>query len=225
MGKTTYQTFTVETPIDTFRTDFIHRSAMCGAIATRYPAVADVGKEADAILSQIDTRRAELQAAEDDQTRARALENAAKIDVVDIYTELRRTMAVKNYDVMTLLPDAPSTLNRLGAKTFGERSKQAVANLNVLPDDDIVKTTLLPKLQKELAEFNEADLAEDATRAAVRSERMALVLYKTELSQARETQMGAIQKALGDRERTVQFTVPWRKASRTTEDEPPPPSP
>ena len=38
-----------------------------------------------------------------------------------------------------------------------------------------------------------AVLAEDATRAAVRSERMALVLYKTELSQARETQMGAIQ--------------------------------
>jgi hypothetical protein len=225
MRKTTYQTYTTDTPIDTYRSDFIHRSAMCGAIAKRYPALGDIGKEADAVLAQIDSHRADLQQAEDDQIRARALEDAAKLDVIDVYTELRRTMAVKNYDVMTLLPDAPSALGRLGAKTFGDRAKQAVANLKVLDDNDPVKTLLLPKLEAEFSEFNQADLAEDATRGALRSERMALVLYKTELSQARERQLGAIQNVLGDRERTAQFTRPWRKASGTPEDEPPPPAP
>jgi hypothetical protein len=232
MGKTTYQTYTTETPIGTYRSDFIHRSAMCGAIAKRYPALGDVGKEADAILGQIDSHRADLQQAEDDQVRGRALEDAAKIDVLDVYTELRRTMAVKSYDVMTLLPDAPSALGRLGAKTFADRAKQAIANLKVLKDDDPLKTALLPKLEQELAEFNQADLAEDSSRTALQSERMALVLYKTELSQARERQLGTIQTVLSDRERTVLFTLPWRKASRTTDDEPatttkdePPPAP
>src|SRR5262249_27155371 len=124
MPKTTYQTYTTETPIETYRADAIRRSAMCGAIAARYPALGDVGKEAAEILAQIDTRCTDLQQAEDDQVRARAIEDAAKLDVVDVYTEIRRTMAVKNQDVMTLLPDAPSTLGRLGAKNFGGRANQ-----------------------------------------------------------------------------------------------------
>jgi hypothetical protein len=221
MGKTTYQTYTTETPISTYRDDFIHRASICGAIAKRYAALGDVGKDADAILAQIDSRLASLQQAEDDQTRARALEEAAKIDVVDVYTELRRTMAVKSDNVTTLLPDAPSALGRLGVKTFSERANQAVANLKELDDADPVKTELLPKLEQELKEFTQADLAEDKTRGAQQSGRMALTLYKTELSQARERQLGAIQNVLGDRERTVKFTLPWRKASGKPEDDPP----
>jgi hypothetical protein len=223
MAKTQYQTYSEETPIDTYREDFIRRGALCGALAKRYPALAAIGTEADDILAQIDSRRGALQRAEDDQIRARAIEDAEKIDVIDTYTELRGTMAGKKYDVLTLLPDAPSTLGRLGAKNFGERADRAMANLKALPEGDAMKTTLLPKLERELAEFHEADVAEDTARANLKSGRMALLLYKTELSQAREAQLGAIQSILRDREKTVQFTIPWRKASRAAEDAAPAP--
>jgi hypothetical protein len=227
MAKNTYQTYTNETPIGTYRTDFIRRSAMCGPLVKRYDALGAVVTEADAILVQIDTRLADLQQAEDDQVRARALEDVQKLDVVDIYTELRRTMtANKQYEVMTLLPDAPSVLGRFNAKTFGQRADQAVANLRLLADDDTLKTTMLSVLEKELGEFKEADVAEDVTRSNLKSGRMALVLYKTELSQAREMQLGAIQKVFGDREKTALFTTAWRKAKSPADDEatePPPP--
>lgn len=225
MAKTTYQTYTEETPIETYRADLIHRGAMCAALAKRYPGLDAVATEANGILAQLDTRRTELQQAEDDQIRARAIESAEKLDVVDVYTELRRTMFAKKYDVQTLLPDAPSTLGRLGAKNFGERADQAVANLQKLPDADPLKATFLPQLQQELAEFHKADLAEDATRASLRSGRVALVLYKTELSQSRETEIGTIQKILGDREKVVQFTLPWRKNKASEDDAAPAPPP
>lgn len=220
MAKNTYQTYTDETSIETFRADFIRRSAMCAAISKRYPDLAAVGAEADATLAQIDTRRQNLQQAEDDQIRAHAIEDVEKLDVVEVYTELRRTMDAKRYDVLTLLPDSPSVLGRLSAKNFGARANQAVANLKALPDADPLKTTLLPQLQQELAGFHEADLAEDATRANLQSGRVALLLYKTELSQAREGQLGAIQKVFGDREKTAQFTMPWRKTSKAAAETP-----
>lgn len=72
--------------------------------------------------------------------------------------ELRRTVAAKRYDVLPLLPDAPSTLGRLGAKKSGERASQAVANLEALPGTDPLKTTPLPRLQQELAELHVAAL-------------------------------------------------------------------
>jgi hypothetical protein len=200
---------------------------MCAALAKRYPDLAPVGKMADDIVLQIDTRRAALQQAEDDQLRVRAIEDAEKLDVVDVYTELRRTLTAKNHDVATLLPDAPSVLGRMNAKTFGERADQAVANLQSLPAGDPLKTTLLPKLQQELDEFHKADLAEDVARNALQSGKVALVLYKTELSQAREAELGAIQNVLKDREKTAQFTIPWRKTSKGSaeEDETSAPSP
>lgn len=218
MAKSTYQTYTDQTPVETFRADFIRRSAMCAAISKRYPALAGVGAEAAATLAQMDTRRALLQQAEDDQIRAHAIEDVEKLDVVEVYTELRRTMAAKRYDVLTLLPDAPSTLGSLGAKNFGARVNQAIANLKALPDGDPLKVTLLPQLQVEVAEFHEADRAEDATRANLQSGRVALLLYKTELSQAREGQLGAIQGVLADREKTAQFTIPWRKPAKAAEE-------
>jgi hypothetical protein len=99
-----------------------------------------------------------------------------------------------------------------------ERANRAVAKPEG-PPGDTLKTTLLPKLQQDLAEFQQADVAEDTTRANLQSGQMALLLYKTELSQAREAQLGAIQRVFGDRERIAQFTMPWRKASKRTEDE------
>lgn len=229
MGKNNYQTYTEETPIDTYRADFIRRGAMCAALATRYPALAGIGTQASDTVTQIDAKRASLLAAEDDQIRARAIEDVEKLDVIDVYTELRRTMGAKSYDVLTLLPDAPSSLRRVGAATFTERANIAVSNLKALPDGDALKVAFLPKIEKELTDFQQADKAEDATRAALRSSGMALTLYKTELSQAREAELGAIQNVLRDREKTALFTLPWRKSARAagsgeteTETEAPP---
>ncbi|MDC3989282.1 hypothetical protein [Polyangium jinanense] len=218
MAKNTYQTYIQETPVDIYRADFLRRGAMCAALATRHPQLADVGAEANAIVLQIDARRTALQSAEDDQVRARAMEDIEKLDVVDVYTELRRTMSAKSYDVAKLLPDAPSTLRRLGTSNFTDRANEAVSNLRVLPENDPIRVAFLGRLEKELAEFRSADKAEDLTRVALQSGRMALTLYKSELSQAREAQLGMIHSILKDREKTALFTLPWRKPARSAEE-------
>ncbi|MEO7329027.1 MAG: hypothetical protein ABI193_10640 [Minicystis sp.] len=222
MAKGTYQTYTAETTIEDYRADFIHRGAMASALSKRYPDLGLISTEASTILAQIDTRRDELQQAEDDQIRSRAIEDAEKFDVVEVYTELRRTMFAKKYDIATLLPDSPSILGRLGAKSFGARLDQAVANLKALPAQDPMKLVLLPALKQELDEFHQADIAEDKTREGLNSNKMALTLYKTELSQAREAHLGAILKIIGDSEKMALFTLPWRKASKAKakDDEP-----
>jgi hypothetical protein len=84
-----------------------------------------------------------LHDAEDDQIRARAVEDAEKFDVVEVYTELRRTLFAKKVDVQTLLPDAPSVLGHLAAKKFRVRADQALENLKTLPDTDPVKKAFL----------------------------------------------------------------------------------
>jgi hypothetical protein len=160
-----------------------------------------------------------LQDAEDDQIRARAVEDAEKIDVADVYTELRRTMFAKNYDVAKILPDAPSILRRMNAERFADRANAAVANLKALPETDPLRVAFLASLEKELAEFNTADKAEDDKRAAVNSGNLGLTLYKSELAQAREAQLGAVLTALKDREKVAMCTLPWRKPSRKNNDE------
>ncbi len=211
---TKYQTYGTDASITDYRNDTIHRSAMCEALASKHPALAAVATEANTILAQIDARVTVLQQAEDAQVRARAVEEAEKFDVAESYTELRRTMAAKSYDIHTLLPDAPSVFGKLGIKTLGGRADQAVANLKELPEGDPVKAAFLPKLEKDLADFRKADLAEDLTRTTMEGVRVALILYKSELSQTREAQLGAIQNVFGDREKAARFTLPWRKPSK-----------
>lgn len=218
MGRTTYQTFTAEVPIGTFRDDFIHRSAMCAAIAKRYPDLQTIATEAEAITVQIDSKMANLQKAEDDQLRARAIEIVEKLDVVELYTELRRTMFAKNYDIETVLPDAPSALRRLGITSAAERITVAISNLSALPAGDPIKDAFLTKLQTEHAELDAADKAEDKTRLGVHSGRIALTLYKSELSQVREGQMGKIQTVLKDREKSSMFALPWRKVGKPADE-------
>lgn len=225
MAKGTYQTYTNETSIGDYRADNIHRGAMCAALAKRFPALGPIGTEANGIVAQIDSRIGAMQQAEDDLIRARAIEDAEKLDVSDMYTEIRRTLFAKNYDVSTLLPDAPSTLGRLGVKNFGARVDQAVANLKSLPDSDPMKTALLPVLETELAEFHAADVAEDKNRTSFSGAKVAMTLYKTELSQTREVQLGAILNVLGDSEKMAMFTLPWRKTAKSKDDEPAPAPP
>lgn len=218
MSKNSYQTYTNDVPMTTFRTEFVHRGAICGALAPRYPDLAAIATECDTIVKQIDSRLADLQDAEDQQIRARAIEDAEKIDAVDVYTELRRTMAAKNYDVATILPDAPSALRRLNAERFTDRARAAVANLKTLAETDPVRVAFLATLEKELTEFQNADKAEDVTTLAIKSGRVALTLYKTELAEVRNAQLGAAQAVLKDREKVAMLTLPWRKPARTPEE-------
>ena len=48
---------------------------------------------------------------------------------------------------------------------------------------------------------------------------MALTLYKSELAQEREAQLGTILTVLKDREKVAMFTVPWRKPLRNAQDD------
>jgi len=219
MAKNTYQSYTPDTPIHVYRGDFVHRGAICAALTPRFPELASVAADANAIVIQIDARLAALQHAEDDQIRAGAIEDAEKIDVADVYTELRRTMFARNYDVATILPEAPSNLRRLGAERFADRVNAAMSNLKTLPETDPVRVAFLASLEKEFAEFNTADKAEDDKRASLKSGNVALTLYKSELAQAREAQLGSILVTLKDREKVAMCTRPWRKPARNTNND------
>jgi hypothetical protein len=219
MAKNNYQTYTESTPFGTYRADLIRRGAMCTAMAPRHPELAAVAAAAKTLVAEIDSRREALQDAEDAQVIANAIEDAEKIDVLEVYTELRRTMFAKTGDVATLLPDAPSTLARLGIDNFTKRAEIAIANLKALPATDPIRVAFLANLEKEVAEFVTADKAEDQKRDELKTIRVALTLYKSELAQAREVQLGTILTVLKDRDKVAMFTIPWRKASRPTADE------
>ena len=225
MGKTTYQSYTDQTPISTYRSDFMRRGAMCAALVNRHPELAAIADEAKAIVSEIDARLASLQEADDDQLLANALEDVEKLDVVDLYTEMRRTMFAKKYDIAKLLPDAPSSLGRLGADGFGQRAALAIASLKALPETDSMRVAFLSNLEKEVAEFQSANQAEDGTREELKTIRLALTLYKSELAQTREVQLGTLLTILKDREKVALFTVPWRKPSRTADEDASTPAP
>jgi hypothetical protein len=218
MAKNTYQTYTEQTPISVYRSDFMRRGAMCTALAGRHPGLSTIATEAKTVVAEIDTRREVLQELEDAQLLANAIEDAERLDVVEAYTELRRTMFAKNYEVAKLLPDAPSALGRLGVDNFIKRAEAAVANLEALPENDAIRVAFLANLKKELADLKNADQAEDQARADLKTGRMVLTLYKSELAQAREVQLGTILTVLKDREKVALFTVPWRKWSRAAEE-------
>lgn len=193
---------------------------MCSALVSRFPSLAAIATEAKTIASNIDARLASLQDAEDAQLIANAIEDAEKIDVVDTYTEMRRVMFGKNYDIATLLPDAPSVLARMGVDNFNKRIEAAIASLNALPATDPMRSQFLGTLEKEWSEFQAADKAEDTTRGSIKTLRVAITLYKSELAQTREAQLGNLLNILKDRQKTALFTIPWRKSSHTDDEAP-----
>ena len=221
MAKTTWQTYTDQTPISTFRADFVRRGALCAALATRHPSLGAIAAESKGIVAAIDSRRDTMQEADDAQIIANAIEDAEKLDVVDVYTDMRRTMFAKKYDVMKIVPDAPSALGRLGADSAIKRTELALSNLTVLAVDDPIRVEFAPLLQKELAELQTADKTEDNALAALKACRLALTLYKSELTQVRESQLGTILTILKDREKAALCTMPWRKPSSTKNDDTP----
>ncbi len=228
MAGSSYQTYTSETPISAFRADFIHREAVCSAFAKRYPELADVAAEARQVVEVIDGRRGAVEKAEDDEIRARAVEDLEKADAIDAYATLRGLVGVYDEErLLAFLPDAPSALKRLGVKDLRGRVAAAIAGLRSLPDGTNRYAELVGALERELAALDAADGAEDATRAQLKSVRLALMVYRGELAAARDRQLGTVQKVLEDRTRVGLFTLPWRKraAERPVEEDPAAPAP
>jgi len=212
MGKSSYQSYGPETPIEIFRSDSIHRQAMCVALAAGTPALAAVGAECGTIVAAIDARDADIQAVLDDAVRAKAVEDAGKLDVIDVYAELRGMMTIQQRDrLFAFLPDPPSTLGHLGTKKFADRVAMAVTNLQRLPESEPLRRDYLSRLQAEAEEFRRADEAEDAVRLRARSARLGLLVYKSELARVRDAQLGTIQTILGDRAKAAAFTIRWRR--------------
>ena len=220
MSQNTYQTYSFETPIDTMRSDFIRRKAMCAALAGRYSVLQEVGSACDAIVVQIDARRAELQGAEDALVRAKALEDAEKIDAVGAYATARAMMGAQDRSkLFAFLPEPPSSLGRMPSSRFSERLSQAISNLRKLPEEHPVRKEYLGKLEAEQGAFDAADRAEDEVREQVRGLRLGLLVYRSELARVRDAQLGAVQAATGDRSITAQFTIPWRRWNREGADD------
>jgi len=223
MSRNTYQSYTPDTPLDTMRADFIRRAAMCTALTGRYPALAEVAGQAAEIAGEIDAHAADLRAVEDDAVRAKALEDAEKIDVIDVYGTLRTMLGLQDRDhLFAFLPDPPSVLGRMPSRKFSERLTQALANLEQLPAESTLRGDFVPRLREEMAGFRRADEAEDDVRRRLRSTRLGMVVYKSELARARDAQLGVVQTATRDRAKTVLFTLPWRKSSAAVEPAEPP---
>lgn len=215
------QTYTADTPIEIFRRDYLYRHAVCQALTVKHTELGAIATEAGAVVAAIDGRLADLQRAEDDHVRARALEIAAKFDVIEVYELIRAQFAVYRKDMLlSFLPESPSSLARAGVKRAEDRVNQTIANLKNLPADDAIRTGFLPQLEQEQAELRAADLAEDDVRRAVRAVGLGLTTYKAELAQLRDMQLGQVQAVMKDRAKTEMFTLPWRKPSKKEDTEP-----
>lgn len=187
---------------------------MCGALVEDYPALAPVATEAREMVVAIDSRGTVLRQAEDEQTVAKAVEDVKKLVVIKKYSDLRLLLTIHEKDrVPDFLPDAPSSLKKLGPKNLTDRVQKSLDNLRVLPADHPVRVEYEPVLTENLAAFKTADLAEDRERAEVATLNLGLSVYKSELSQVRDVQLGTIQTVLGDRTQAVEFTIPWRDTS------------
>jgi hypothetical protein len=214
MAKTNYQTYTSETPIDVFRKDFLRRASMCGALVKKHPALEPIAAECRENIASIDGRKSGLLSAEDELVVAKALEDVEKMDVIDVYSALRLTMTIHEGDATPdFLPEAPSSLKKLGTKNFTDRVTSGLESLGLLPEDHPVRISYEAQLKKEIDEFKTADLAEDSVRSKLSKIKLGLSMYKNELSQVREAQLGAIQNVLRDRSKPPLFTIPWRSSS------------
>jgi hypothetical protein len=212
------QSYTQDTPLDDFRKDFIYRGAVCQAAARKKPGLAAVAADCDATVGMIDSRRAQLQQLEDDMVRARAFESAEKLEAIEAYDMVRKQLAA--YDkakVAELLPVPPSTMSKLALEKLDYRVSQAISNIKGLPEDHPVRRDFLPPLEREFAEFQAADVAEDTVRRTFTTARLALTTFKAELAQRRDTELGQVQAVYGDRGKVDFFTLPWRAPAKKEE--------
>jgi hypothetical protein len=217
------QSYTVETPMDDFRKDFLYRGAVCQAAGRKRPDLVPLADECRATVANIDSRKTQLQQIEDDMVFARAVESAEKLEAVEAYDMVRKQLAA--YDkgrVLELMPVPPSIAAKLALEKFDYRVSQAIAAIKTLPETHPVRRDFLPPLEREFAEFQEADVGEDEVRRALTTMKLTMTTFKAELAQLRDKQLGRIQTLYGDRGKVEFFTLPWRSTSVVKSDEPTP---
>ena len=217
------QSYTAETPADDYRKDFLYRGAVCRAAGRKRPELVPIADECRATVGNIDSRKTQLQQIEDDLVLARAVESAEKLEAIEAYDMVRKQLAA--YDkgrVLELMPVPPSTAAKLALEKFDYRVSQAISNIKTLPETHPVRRDFLPALEREFAEFQEADVGEDEVRRALTTMKISLTTFKAELAQLRDKELGQIQVLYGDRGKVEFFTLPWRSNSAVKKDEPEP---
>ena len=209
------QSYTAATSIDDYRKDFIYRGAVCEAAGRKHAELAPVAADCLAAVGLIDSRKAQLQQLEDDLTRARALEAAEKLDAIEAYEMVRKQVAAyEKHRVLEILPISPSAAAKMALEKFDFRVSQAISNVKSLPEDHPVRRDFLPTLEREFAEFQEADRGEDEVRRNLATAKLALTTFKAELAQRRDQELGQIQTVYRDRGKLEFFTLPWRPAKK-----------
>jgi hypothetical protein len=172
-------------------------------------------------LDEVPSRASQLRQLDDDLVRARAIETAEKLDVVEAYDMLRKQLAAyEPKRVIEFMPVPPSTAVKLALEKFDFRVSQAISDLKGLPEDHPVRRNFLPALEREFAEFQTADTAEDVVRRNLATARLALTTLKVELAQARDRELGQIQIIFGDRSKLEFFTLPWRTFAPAKKEDP-----
>jgi hypothetical protein len=69
--------------------------------------------------------------------------------------------------------------------------------------------------------FQRADQTEDSVRTQLRSARLGMNVYKSELARVRDAQLGTIQTITRDRAKTGMFTIPWRTPAESEDESAP----
>jgi hypothetical protein len=205
------QTYTEQTPIDAYRDDALHRASMCEALGRKKPELVPVSDAATAVVTAVDGKIVGLRQAMDALVRSKALETAEKLDMIEAYEMTRKILsAYEGNRLMTYMPEPPSRLTRSGNTTLNEWVSTSITSLKTLPEDSPVRRDFLPTLEREFAEYKDADQAEDTVRLTLSGVKLALNTYKAELSQAREEQLALILAVYKDRSKLELFTLPWR---------------
>jgi hypothetical protein len=141
--------------------------------------------------------------------RARAIETAEKLDVIEAHDILRKQLAAyEPKRVIEFMPVPPSTAAKLALEKFDGRVSQAISDVKGLPETHPVRRDFLPALEREFAEFQTADTAADVVRRNLATARIALTTLKVELAQTRDRELGRIQIIFGDRLKVDFFTLP-----------------
>lgn len=201
-----------------FRLDLVFLKARLNASnrAELRPLAADVDPE----LAKLAAARAELEAAEEQQTILYALLVAAdasldaKVDQLVLSARLRDPEFAK-----VLFPIAPSAVRTAPMDEEIQLVRAARAKLEQRPADDPLRLEWSPVLEAELNAVSLADVARDEQLAALSAVRGRVLRTKLELDQFRAGMQGRIQAVTQSRSETRSYfrARPKKKKKPATE--------
>ncbi len=192
------ESFGPDDSLDLFRRDARHRRGMCiplGEDDDRFDPIAEAAGQS---LTLIDAKRVEVQQAEDLLLDARAAEQAMRVRTTQAYADIRRRLAVEAAATYaTILPVPPSAIGKAGIKRCASITERALTVLRRDEVPEVIRTTHVPALERELARLRTADSAEDDTATNLAAVRVAVALFKTERERERQSQYADLVKIVG----------------------------